>query len=66
MVKTLIRILILLILVFPWFLIVGSTLKCAAAVYQVGPAKSYKTLQEVAWRLVPGDLVEVDGDHTYQ
>jgi hypothetical protein len=33
--------------------------------YQVGPAREYKTLQEVAAKLAPGDTVEVDGDAKY-
>lgn len=36
-----------------------------AATYQVGPGKPYASLQEVADLLLPGDVVEVDGDHTY-
>jgi len=46
----------------------GNTLyasKSSAATYQVGPARSYQTLQEVAGLLLPGDIVEVDGDNTY-
>jgi len=37
----------------------------AAATYQVGPGRPYATLQEVAPLLGPGDVVEVDGGHTY-
>ncbi len=33
--------------------------------YQVGPGKPYENLQAVASLLLPGDLVEVDGDVTY-
>ncbi len=33
--------------------------------YRVGPDRTYKTLQDVAALLIPGDVVEVDGDHTY-
>ncbi|MCB2216477.1 MAG: dockerin type I repeat-containing protein [Desulfobulbaceae bacterium] len=33
--------------------------------YQVGPDKPYTTLQAVADVLAPGDIVEVDGDHSY-
>ncbi|MBE0585659.1 MAG: hypothetical protein IH612_18105, partial [Desulfofustis sp.] len=46
-------------------------LSCAAAEqsygahYQVGPGKPYATLQAVAEMLAPGDIVEVDGDHSY-
>jgi len=33
--------------------------------YQVGPTREYKTLQDVAAKLAPGDMVEVDGDAMY-
>ncbi len=33
--------------------------------YQVGPSRTYTTLQAVAELLNPGDIVEVDGEHTY-
>jgi hypothetical protein len=33
--------------------------------YEVGPGKSYATLDEVAPLLAPGDVVTVQGDHTY-
>ena len=36
-----------------------------AATYRVGPGRPYATLQEVASLLGPGDVVEVDGGHTY-
>ncbi len=36
-----------------------------AAKYQVGPARGYTNLQAVANLLLPGDVVEVDGDATY-
>src|SRR5262249_46637390 len=36
-----------------------------AETYQVGPGKPYASLAEVAGLLGPGDLVEVDGDATY-
>ncbi len=36
-----------------------------AVVYQVGPGRTYETLQDVADLLAPGDIVEVDGGHTY-
>jgi hypothetical protein len=48
--------------------LIGLALAAPAAAgttYQVGPGKPYATLQEVAPLLAPGDLVEVDGDHTY-
>ncbi len=34
-------------------------------IYQVGPSRTYKSLQEVAGLLNPGDVVQVDGDNTY-
>ncbi len=37
----------------------------SAATYQVGPDKPYKSLEELAYDLRPGDVVEVDGDATY-
>ncbi|MEP0772742.1 MAG: hypothetical protein HRF46_00040, partial [Acidobacteriota bacterium] len=37
----------------------------SAAVFQVGPGRTYTTLQQVAPLLNPGDLVEVDGNATY-
>lgn len=36
-----------------------------AALYQVGPGRTYTTLQQVAGFLGPGDVVEVDGNQTY-
>lgn len=36
-----------------------------AAQYQVGPGRTFATLQAVAPRLAPGDVVEVDGGVTY-
>jgi hypothetical protein len=33
--------------------------------YQVGPSRPYQSLQEVESLLNPGDIVQVDGDHTY-
>jgi MYXO-CTERM domain-containing protein len=36
-----------------------------AAQYQVGPGKAFATLQSVAPKLAPGDVVEVDGGVTY-
>ncbi len=35
------------------------------ATYQVGPSRTYTTLQAVAGLLNPGDIVAVDGNHTY-
>jgi hypothetical protein len=51
-------------------LLAGAVLVLAAggaraATYQVGPGRPYATLQDVAPLLGPGDVVEVDGDHTY-
>ncbi|HSO00172.1 MAG TPA: hypothetical protein VLS89_17890, partial [Candidatus Nanopelagicales bacterium] len=45
----------------------GSVADAAAggATYRVGPSRQYKTLNQVADRLRPGDVVEVDGDATY-
>lgn len=37
----------------------------SAAMYQVGPGRTYTTLQQVAAMLNPGDVVEVDGNATY-
>lgn len=48
-----------------WTLVAGSFSSCPAAIYQVGPSRDYKTLQEVVGFLQPGDVVEVDGDHLY-
>ncbi len=36
-----------------------------AETYRVGPGRPYPDLQSVAPLLEPGDVVEVDGDHTY-
>ena len=36
-----------------------------AKTYQVGPGKEYAEPSEVADLLVAGDVVEIDGDHTY-
>ncbi|MCU0655219.1 MAG: MYXO-CTERM sorting domain-containing protein [Polyangiaceae bacterium] len=43
-----------------------SSSQASAATYQVGPTRMYKELSAVADLLQPGDLVEVDGDATYQ
>lgn len=37
----------------------------AAETYQVGPTRTYREPSDVADRLNPGDVVEIDGDHTY-
>ncbi|WP_437809813.1 right-handed parallel beta-helix repeat-containing protein [Sorangium sp. So ce1078] len=39
--------------------------QAAGTTYQVGPSRSYKTIGDVADRLKPGDVVEVDGNATY-
>ncbi|CAN97143.1 hypothetical protein sce6974 [Sorangium cellulosum So ce56] len=39
--------------------------QAAGTTYQVGPTRTYKTIGEVASRLQPGDVVEVDGNATY-
>ncbi|WP_437777279.1 right-handed parallel beta-helix repeat-containing protein [Sorangium sp. So ce1097] len=39
--------------------------QAAGTVYRVGPTRTYKTLADVASRLSPGDVVEVDGNATY-
>ena len=36
-----------------------------AETYRVGPSRAFQTLQAVVQLLDPGDVVEVDGDHTY-
>ena len=41
---------------------VGET---SAATYQVGPGRTYPTIQDIQDKLQPGDVVEVDGDATY-
>lgn len=49
-----------------WFLILMvHTAAASATTYQVGPGRPYTTLQQVAPMLGPGDVVEVDGGHTY-
>ncbi len=53
------------LLVLALFALTGSWLPAWADTYQVGPGKPYATLQEVADRLLAGDIVEVDGNHTY-
>lgn len=45
--------------------VIGISLPCLCATYQVGPERTYKTLQEVADLLGPGDTVVVDGGATY-
>ena len=36
-----------------------------AKTYEVGPGKEYATVQDVLPMIAPGDVVEVQGDHTY-
>jgi len=36
-----------------------------ATTYQVGPTRTYQQPSQVRALLMPGDLVEIDGDHTY-
>ncbi|HVY45751.1 MAG TPA: hypothetical protein VHB21_07720, partial [Minicystis sp.] len=36
-----------------------------AATYEVGPGKPYASIQDTLSKLGPGDVVEVQGDHTY-
>jgi len=53
---------------FSWVVVlvgVSAAAPALAATYRVGPSREYKTLQEVATLLGPGDLVEVDGNATY-
>src|SRR5262245_45522521 len=40
-------------------------LPAEAATYELGPGKPYAELSEVWELLVPGDVVELQGDHTY-
>jgi hypothetical protein len=40
-------------------------LPAVAKTYPVGPTRTDKTINAVAGKLVPGDIVEVDGDATY-
>ncbi|WP_437753836.1 hypothetical protein [Sorangium sp. So ce1389] len=39
--------------------------QAAGTTYKVGPTRTYKTIGEVASKLAPGDVVEVDGNATY-
>jgi len=41
------------------------TTPCLATAYQVGPARTLKTLAAVAEQLNPGDVVELDGNASY-
>ena len=42
-----------------------SCLNSGAEFYQVGPDRTYTNLQQIKALLLPGDVVEVDGDATY-
>jgi hypothetical protein len=46
-------------------LTLGIASRAGATTYQVGPGKTYASLADVANMLMPGDIVEVDGNHTY-
>jgi hypothetical protein len=52
-------------LIFTLFIVAACVSSASAATYQVGPSRTYHTLQNVAGLLNPGDLVEVDGNATY-
>ena len=43
----------------------AAAVPARATVYQVGPGRTYTTLQQVTGLLNPGDVVEVDGNATY-
>jgi Right handed beta helix region len=43
----------------------GVLASANGTVYQVGPSRTYTSLQAVASLLDPGDIVEVDGNQTY-
>jgi len=47
------------------FLFLSIARPAAGITYQVGPTRSYQDLKEVSPLLLPGDIVEVDGDTTY-
>ena len=44
---------------------VAMAAEAAAETYAVGPNRPYATIQEVLGQLQPGDVVEVDGGHSY-
>jgi len=52
-------------LIFTLFIVAVCVSSASAVTYQVGPSRTYHTLQNVAGLLNPGDLVEVDGNATY-
>jgi hypothetical protein len=47
------------------FAALGWGAEVRAETYQVGPGKTYASLNDVQALLAPGDVVEVDGDATY-
>jgi len=52
-------------LIVSLFIVAVCVSSASAITYQVGPTRTYHTLQNVAGLLNPGDLVEVDGNATY-
>jgi len=52
-------------LIVTLFIVVVCGSSASAVTYQVGPTRTFHTLQDVAGLLNPGDLVEVDGNATY-
>jgi len=52
-------------LIVTLFIVAVCVSSASAITYQVGPSRTYHTLQNVAGLLNPGDLVEVDGNATY-
>jgi len=52
-------------LIIALFVVAVCGSSASAITYQVGPGRTYTTLQAVAPLLNPGDLVEVDGNATY-
>ena len=52
-------------LIVTLFLVTVCASSASAITYQVGPSRTYKKLQDVQALLLPGDLVEVDGNATY-
>lgn len=48
------------------FAVLSSSSWALAATYQVGPTRTDKQLRDVRDRLAPGDVVEIDGDATYE
>ena len=52
-------------LIVTLFIVAFCCSSAFAITYQVGPTRTYTSLQNVAPLLNPGDLVEVDGNATY-